>query len=87
MDFIQMRFEKGIANWELLTTEDLFDEEYDEVVRVFNFSRGTKEYFCIINPRCEIRGTSQKLSTSLLVDIHNTLNGVMWKILRSGAAV
>ena len=82
-----MRFEKEIANWELLATEDLFDEEYDEVVRVFNFSRGTKEYFCVINPRCDIRGASQKLPSSLLVDIHNALNSVMWKILRSGTAV
>jgi hypothetical protein len=87
LDFIQMKFEKDITNWELVSTEDLFDEERDEVIRVFNFNRGIKNNFVIVNPRCYIKGISHKISNSLLVDIHYSLNAVMWSFIRSGCAV
>lgn len=87
LDFIQLNLEKSISNWEIISTEDVFDEDLDEVIRVLNFNRGTKDYFIVVNPRCEIRGASRKVSNALLVDIHNALNAVMWKIIRSGSAV
>jgi hypothetical protein len=87
LDFIQSNLEKSVSNWEVVSTEDLFDEEMDEVIRVFNFNRGIKTYFIVIDPRFGIKATSSKISWSLLIDVHNSLNSVMWKFIRSGSAV
>ena len=87
LDFIQLNLEKSVSNWEIISTEDLFDEEMDEVIRIVNFNRGIKTHFIVVNPRCDIKATSSKISWSLLIDVHNCLNSVMWKIIRSGSAV
>jgi len=83
LDFIQSKLEKSISNWEIVSTEDLLDEDQDEVVRVLNFDRGTSDPFIVVSPKCFIAGTSSKIPSSLLVDVHNTLNSVMWTFVRS----
>jgi hypothetical protein len=43
LDMLQEQYEESISNFALDHTEDLNDEDYDQVVRTMYFSRGDKE--------------------------------------------
>ena len=87
LDRIQDSIEQSISNWEVVTTEDLFDEETDSVLRAFTFSRGTREFLVIVNPTFGIPYQSKKCNTDLLTQIFNVLNQLMWKVMNGGLAV
>lgn len=87
LDWIQNSIERHITNWDLIEVEDIFYEETDSIVRAFTFSRGQREYLIVIDPRFHIAGISSKSDSNLMTQVHNILNGLMWKVMNGGLAV
>ena len=50
LDFIQQHIEDSIFNYALERTEDLYDEEQDQLVRAMIWSVGMSEYGVVITP-------------------------------------
>lgn len=87
LDWVQYAIERSITNWEVLDAEDLFDETSDSVIRAFTFSRGTKEFYVMVNPRFAIPYQSKKCNLDLMTQVYNVLNQCMWKLMNGGFAV
>lgn len=71
-----MKFEELISDFALMSTEDCWDEEYDQVVRAFFFEQGTSEYIVTLSPDGLVRYTHTKYPSSLSVQIHNVIAGM-----------
>ena len=53
--FITLKAEELIADYALVKTEDLRDDDYEQVVRALFFEKGTREYIISITPEGLIR--------------------------------
>ena len=73
LDVIQRIFEDEITNYEITTTENLWDNEEDMIYRAFTFNRGIKNHQVVITPECHIKAHTDKIPTSLIVEISNIL--------------
>jgi len=73
LDVIQLVFEDEITNYEITETENLWDDEDDRIYRAFTFNRGVKNYQVVITPECHIKAHTDKMPTSLIVEISNIL--------------
>lgn len=71
-----LNFEDLIADFELIKTEDHWDEEFDQVVRAFFFEKGTRQYIISITPDGLIRMPHTKYPAQLSVQIHNVIAGM-----------
>jgi hypothetical protein len=71
LSILQEQFEELISNYALDQTEDLNDEEYDQVVRTMYFSRGDKEHWVVMTPYGQIRSTSKSSPKDLIIQISN----------------
>jgi hypothetical protein len=78
---IQKLLEEEISNYALIHTEDLDDIENEQIVRSLSWSRGTSEFFIVISPTGGIRGFSNKIPRDLLVQCHNTISELLFKII------
>ena len=65
-----------IADFALIKTEDVWDEEFDQVVRAFFFEKGTRQYIISITPEGLIRMPHTKYPAQLSVQIHNVIAGM-----------
>ena len=70
------KFEEFISDYALMKTEDLWDEDFDQVVRAFFFEKGTREYIISITPDGLIRRPHTKYPSQLSVQIHNVIVGL-----------
>ena len=70
---ITLKAEQLIADYALVKTEDLWDEDYDQVVRALFFEQGTREYIVSITPQGLIRETHTKYPRQLSVQLHNAV--------------
>ena len=77
LDVITKQYETVIANYSLDETEDLNDEEYDDVIRAFWFSRGDKNWFVCMNIGGYIRAQSPGVPADLIVQMHNEYLSVL----------
>ena len=73
LDLIQDLLERTIASYALDHTENLYDEEHQQIVRYLQFSQGTRIYRLVIAPDGILRMLDARFPTSLLVEIHNAL--------------
>jgi len=73
---MNLNFEDLIADYEITKTEDLWDEEFDQVVRAFFFENGTRQYIISITPDGLIRMPHTKYPAQLSVQIHNVIAGM-----------
>lgn len=73
LDIIQLAFEDEITNYEITETENLWDDEDDRIYRAFTFNRGVKNYQVVITPEYHIKAHTDKMPTSLIVEISNIL--------------
>jgi hypothetical protein len=71
LDMLQEQYEESISNFALDHTEDLNDEDYDQVVRTMYFSRGDKQCWIVLTPYGQIRSTSKSSPKDLIVQISN----------------
>ena len=77
-----LNFEDLIADYELTKTEDLWDEDFDQVVRAFFFEKGTSKYIISITPDGLIRMPHTKYPSQLSVQIHNIIVGMYAELSR-----
>jgi len=70
------KFEEFISDYALMKTEDLWDEDFDQVVRAFFFEKGDREYIISITPDGLIRRPHTKYPSQLSVQIHNVIVGL-----------
>ena len=73
LDNIQFVFEEEIGNYEIIETENLWDDEDDRIYRAFTFNRGLKKHQIVITPECFIKATTDRTPSSLIVEISNIL--------------
>ena len=73
LDVIEKLLENEISSFALEDKENLFDEEFNEIIRKFEFSRGLKIHLIVIGPDGFIRWISKSFPSILLQDIHNLL--------------
>ena len=62
-------------------TEDIFDDEEDIVYRAFYFNRGTETYQIEISPNAEIKGCRIDIPSLLILDIANSIIGILNNII------
>ena len=60
LDFIQERLESAISDYALTKTEDLYDEKYDQILRAFFWSRGSREHILTLTAGGRIRAFHTK---------------------------
>ena len=73
---ITLKAEELIADYALVKTEDLWDEEYDQVVRALFFEQGDREYIISITPHGLIRRPHSKYPSRLSTQLHNVVVGL-----------
>lgn len=76
LNVIQDVLEESIGSYAIQNPENIYDEEYQQVLRVLEFSRGVQVYQIAIAPDGYIRYLSRKFPCSLLQEIHNALVGL-----------
>ena len=72
---ITRKIEELISDYALMQTEDVWDEEFGQVVRAFFFEKGTSEYIITITPEGLIRGVHTKYPSRLSHQVHNVIRG------------
>ena len=72
---ITSKAEELIADYALVKTQDLWDEDYDQVVRALFFEKGTREYIVSITPDGLIRHHT-KYPSQLSTQLHNVVAGL-----------
>ena len=66
LDLLQRNFETDIANYELETTEDIYDEDQDVIVRDLVFTRGMGRHEVLVNKeKVVLTATEFKLLSTL----------------------
>ena len=73
---ITRKIEELISDYALMQTEDVWDEEFGQVVRAFFFEKGTSEYIITITPEGLIRGVHTKYPSRLSHQVHNVIVGL-----------
>ena len=73
LDVIEKLLGNEISSFALEDQENLFDEEFNEIIRKFEFSRGLKSHLVVIGPDGFIRWMSKGFPSILLQEIHNLL--------------
>jgi hypothetical protein len=76
LNIIQDVLEETIGSYVLQNPENIYDEEYDQILRFLEFSRGLKTHQILIAPDGYIRWLSPKFPSALLLEIHNALLGL-----------
>ena len=76
LTLMTMKFEGLISDYALMKTEDLWDEEYGQVLRAFFFERGTHEYIITMTPEGLIRASHTKYPSQLSHQVHNVIVGL-----------
>lgn len=76
LNIIQDVLDESIGSYAIENPENIYDEEYDQILRVLEFSRGLKTYQIVLAPDGFIRWMSPKFPGSLLREIHNSLLGL-----------
>lgn len=71
LDEMQWLLEDTIANYAVVHSEDLLDEEEECVSRFVVFNRGTKDFRFVFTPTGYVRYFEERMPTDLMVDIHN----------------
>ena len=73
LDYIQENLEEDISNYEIISSENLYDDETDIVYRGYTFNRGNEEYKIAISPSGVIKCVSPDIPNFLIIDIANSL--------------
>ena len=76
LDAIQSVLAASIGSCVLQEPENLFDEQFDQMVRKLEFSRGLRVYEIVFAPDGFIRSISTNFPNRLLSEIHNALIGL-----------
>ena len=72
---------KHIVSFEIVSSENLYDEDEDRILRAFKFNRGVKEFEVVIHPDFYIKAASKRTPIELMVDINIVLVDYLYDIL------
>lgn len=73
LDAIQAILEDSIADYALENSENLYDEDNQEILRKLVFAKGIRSFWLVIAPDRNWRLINQKFPRLLLMEIHNAL--------------
>ena len=85
LNIIQDVLEESIGCYALQNPENIYDEEFQQVLRFFEFSRGLKTHQIVLAPDGFIRWMSPKFPGALVRVIRNALLGL--EVLQEPAGV
>ena len=74
---LETALEEQIANFSLDKTEDLHDEEEDDILKALWWSQGNDEWFVVMDALGYIRAASSDTPSDLLIQMHNTYAAIM----------
>ena len=77
LNVIQDVLEESIGSYAIQNPENIYDEEYEQILRVLEFSRGMKTHQIVMEPDGFIRCISPKFPRALLLEVHNALVGIV----------
>ena len=63
--------EQDINNYEIVHSESLFDEKFDEILLALKLNRGAETHNIVINSETFVRATN--MPQDLFIDIHNSI--------------
>ena len=73
LDLLERILENEVTDWAIDKTETLWDDEDDELVRVFHFSKGLTDPFVVIDAEGRLSAVSGECDLVLLTTISNIL--------------
>ncbi len=69
--------EESIGSYAIQNAQNIYDEEFKQILRLLEFSRGMKTHRIVLAPDGTIRFLSPKFPSALLLEIHNALVGIV----------
>ena len=81
LDMIEETLETDITSYELIKTENIYDDEIDIVYRGYTFNRGNEEYKIAISPTGVIKCVSTDIPNQLIIEISNSLIDLLNSII------
>ena len=73
LDLLERIIENEVSDWAIDKTETLWDDDEDELLRVFHFSKGLTEDFIVIDAEGRLSAVSGECDLVLLTTISNIL--------------
>ena len=73
LDLLERITENEVSDWAIDKTETLWDDDEDELLRVFHFSKGLTEDFIVIDAEGRLSAVSGDCDLVLLTTISNIL--------------
>jgi Ni,Fe-hydrogenase III large subunit len=77
LNILQDVLEESIGSYAIKNPQNIYDEEFEQILRFLEFSRGLKNHQVVIAPDGIIRFLSPKFPSKLLLEIHNALVGIV----------
>ena len=81
LDMIEETLETDITSYELISSENIYDDEIDIVYRGYTFNRGNEEYKIVISPTGVIKCVSTDIPNQLIIEISNSLIDLLNSII------
>ena len=81
LDLIEETLIEDITNYEIIKTENIYDDDEDIVYRAFYFNRANETYQIAIAPNANIKGCRIDIPSLLVLDIANSLIGILNNII------
>ena len=73
LNLIEKRLNDYVSSWELIESENIYDEDEDTVYRSFTFNRGMENSTFVISPNKEIKffeyGVNDQLVDEVLISL------------------
>ena len=74
LDLIEQRLGDIVSSFELIKTENIYDEDEDIVYRSFTFNRGIEEWTFCISPNKQIKYFEYGVPQELVDDVLESLD-------------
>jgi len=73
LDMIEESLEEDITSYELINSENIYDDDIDIVYRGYTFNRGNEDYKIAISPTGIIKCVSIDIPNQLIIEISNSV--------------
>ena len=83
LNVLQVDLEENISSFEIIKSENLYDEDSDRIFRCFKFNRGKSKYKIVITPECTIRYADRSPS-QLIVEVANIMTNRLNDMINVG---
>lgn len=77
LNILQDILEETIGSYAIQNPQNIYDEDFKQILRVLDFSRGLKNHKIGLAPDGFIRCISPKFPSALLLEIHNALVAIV----------